>query len=60
MKKDAPVFENDVYVLQLDGTTLLDTKPYVPGFDVRAMAKSGWISGKTVGLSEFRSDGRFC
>lgn len=44
----------------LDGTPLLDIKPYVPDFDVRAMAKCGWTKGKTSRLSEFRSDGRFC
>jgi tRNA (adenine37-N6)-methyltransferase len=43
----------------LDGTPLLDIKPYVPAFDIRAMAKPGWTSGKTVNLNEFRSDGRF-
>ncbi len=31
------------HVDMLDGTPLLDIKPYVPGFDVRADASSGWL-----------------
>lgn len=31
----------------LDGTPLLDIKPYVPKFDCRHNAKSGWLKGKT-------------
>ena len=30
----------------LDGTPLLDIKPYVPSFDCRPDAASGWIQGK--------------
>ena len=30
----------------LDGTPLLDIKPYVPQFDQRANAKIGWLEGK--------------
>jgi tRNA (adenine37-N6)-methyltransferase len=30
----------------LDGTPLLDIKPYVPRFDCRPDATSGWIEGK--------------
>jgi tRNA-Thr(GGU) m(6)t(6)A37 methyltransferase TsaA len=28
----------------LDGTPLLDIKPYVPEFDLRAGARSGWLA----------------
>jgi tRNA-Thr(GGU) m(6)t(6)A37 methyltransferase TsaA len=31
----------------LDGTPLIDIKPYVPTFDYRADAKIGWLEGKT-------------
>ena len=30
----------------LDGTPLLDIKPYVPKFDVRENVKIGWLKGK--------------
>ena len=31
----------------LDGTPLLDIKPYVPKFDIIASASNGWVAGKT-------------
>ncbi len=43
----------------LDGTPLLDIKPYVPEFDLRNADKIGWFSGKTGKLPETRGDGRF-
>jgi len=30
----------------LDGTPLIDMKPYVPSFDHRAVARIGWLEGK--------------
>ena len=30
----------------IDGTPLLDIKPYVPGVDKRAVIKLGWLAGK--------------
>ena len=30
----------------LDGTPLIDVKPYVPKFDERKGAKAGWLEGK--------------
>jgi tRNA-Thr(GGU) m(6)t(6)A37 methyltransferase TsaA len=30
----------------IDGTPLLDIKPYVPGVDDRSAVKSGWLKGK--------------
>ena len=30
----------------LDGTTLIDIKPYVPSFDHRADVRIGWLQGK--------------
>jgi tRNA-Thr(GGU) m(6)t(6)A37 methyltransferase TsaA len=44
----------------LDGTPLLDIKPYVPEFDSRSTEKIGWLSGKIGELPEIRDDGRFC
>ena len=43
----------------LDGTPLLDIKPYVPEFDKATSVKTGWLknTGKTV--SERKSDKRF-
>jgi tRNA (Thr-GGU) A37 N-methylase len=43
----------------LDGTPLLDIKPYVPAFDDRAGASLGWFAGRLDRLVEARSDGRF-
>ena len=43
----------------LDGTPLLDIKPYVPEFDTPAEVRSGWL-GKAKGQSKtHRSDQRF-
>lgn len=33
----------------LDGTPLLDIKPYVARFDYREGARSGWVDKKTIG-----------
>lgn len=43
----------------LDGTPLLDIKPYVPEFDSRDADKIGWLSGKIDKLPGARDDGRF-
>ena len=43
----------------LDGTPLLDIKPYVPEFDERASAATGWIRSRTQHLPEVGDDGRF-
>ena len=43
----------------LDGTPVLDVKPYVAEFDAYPDAASGWFSGKLGGISEKRSDDRF-
>jgi len=51
------LFIEDVDVL--DGTPLLDIKPYVPGFDDRKDALSGWLSEIYERSDEARSDGRF-
>ena len=43
----------------LDGTPLLDIKPYVPGFDNRKVHNIGWMEKKINNLAEARDDGRF-
>ena len=43
----------------IDGTPLLDLKPYVPEFDVRVVERTGWIGEKTAKITEIADDGRF-
>ena len=43
----------------LDGTPLLDLKPYVPAFDSYPDASSGWLERNTLKVESFRSDERF-
>jgi len=43
----------------LDGTPLLDIKPYVPGFDIHKVHKIGWMEKKIKNLDEAEDDGRF-
>ena len=43
----------------LDGTPLLDIKPYVPGFDICKVDKIGWMEKKIKNLAEAQDDGRF-
>lgn len=43
----------------VDGTPLLDIKPYVPRFDSRDTGQIGWFSGKIQDAEELRADARF-
>jgi len=43
----------------VDGTPLLDIKPYVPKIDAREVQKTGWLENKIEKLSNAKSDGRF-
>jgi tRNA-Thr(GGU) m(6)t(6)A37 methyltransferase TsaA len=43
----------------LDGTPLLDIKPYIPEFDAVSDVRIGWLSGKIVDGEVSRSDDRF-
>jgi tRNA-Thr(GGU) m(6)t(6)A37 methyltransferase TsaA len=43
----------------VDGTPLLDIKPYVPEFDVREAEKTGWLERNVHKLSTSKDDGRF-
>jgi len=43
----------------VDGTPLLDIKPYVPEVDARQAERIGWLAGKVDRVSERRADKRF-
>jgi len=43
----------------IDGTPLLDIKPYIPKFDVWEVDKIGWIGKNIKKLEEAEDDGRF-
>lgn len=43
----------------LDGTPLLDIKPYVPEFDTYTDTKTGWLEKARKTVSRRRSDDRF-
>lgn len=43
----------------LDGTPLLDIKPYVPEFDTQTSVRTGWLEGKGGNSHKSRSDERF-
>jgi tRNA-Thr(GGU) m(6)t(6)A37 methyltransferase TsaA len=43
----------------LDGTPLLDLKPYVPAFDARATERIGWFAGRLDRVHTTRADERF-
>jgi tRNA-Thr(GGU) m(6)t(6)A37 methyltransferase TsaA len=43
----------------LDGTPLLDIKPYVPALDDRAEPRIGWYAGRLDRLDDTRADRRF-
>ncbi len=52
--------QNRLYVADvdvLDGTPLLDIKPYVPAFDSFEQSRVGWLNGKSA--SEVVADSRF-
>ncbi|HUH82786.1 MAG TPA: tRNA (N6-threonylcarbamoyladenosine(37)-N6)-methyltransferase TrmO [Nitrososphaerales archaeon] len=51
-----------LYVQDLDvveGTPLLDIKPYVPEFDSRLGGRVGWYAARLGRLRQVRADGRF-
>jgi tRNA-Thr(GGU) m(6)t(6)A37 methyltransferase TsaA len=43
----------------IDGTPLLDIKPFVPEFDQRKAERIGWLEKKVDKLHSSRDDGRF-
>ena len=42
----------------IDGTPLLDIKPYVPDFDMRKTDQIGWLTGRSRNERHVRADGR--
>ena len=53
---------NILYVKNVDmlnGTPLLDIKPYVPEFDKRVVTKIGWLDKNVKKLPTAKDDGRF-
>jgi len=55
--RDGEISIEDVDIL--DGTPLLDIKPYVPAFDSYPKERSGWLSGCEEKVVPARSDERF-
>ena len=55
---DGPVLHVEELDL-LDGTPLLDIKPYVPPFDERAGARYGWFEQRAQDVHTVRADARF-
>ncbi|RLF33244.1 MAG: tRNA (N6-threonylcarbamoyladenosine(37)-N6)-methyltransferase TrmO [Thermoplasmata archaeon] len=54
--------KNILYIQDVDvveGTPLLDIKPYVPDFDIRSVNKIGWLKRRKHKLKNMRDDGRF-
>lgn len=43
----------------LDGTPLLDVKPYIPEFDAQTEVSTGWFKQSRETVSQYRSDERF-
>ena len=43
----------------VDGTPLLDIKPYVPEFDFRDVKSTGWLEHSVHKIPKLRDDGRF-
>lgn len=44
----------------LDGTPVIDIKPYVPEFDAYPDERAGWLASTSEVARTRRSDGRFC
>ncbi len=56
------VKDNLLYIQDMDivdGTPLLDIKPYVPEFDIRHVEKKGWLENNIHKLDKAKDDGRF-
>jgi tRNA-Thr(GGU) m(6)t(6)A37 methyltransferase TsaA len=43
----------------VDGTPLLDVKPYIPEFDIRKVQRIGWLEENVHKLSTSKDNGRF-
>ena len=54
--------ENIIHIQDVDivdGSPLLDIKPYIPKFDIREVKKIGWLERNIHKLSTSKDDGRF-
>ena len=54
--------DNVLYIQEvdiIDGTPLLDIKPYVKEFDTRPSDKKGWLENNVAKLHKTKDDGRF-
>jgi len=56
-RKGATLYIRDLDIV--DGTPLLDIKPYVPEFDGRAVDKIGWLEKQVQKLRTVMDNGRF-
>ena len=54
--EDNVLYIKDVDIV--DGTPLLDIKPYIPAVDVREDARIGWLTARVDKMSKTVSDGR--
>jgi tRNA (Thr-GGU) A37 N-methylase len=43
----------------LNGTPILDIKPYIPAFDHYEVNREGWLTGRDDDIKTMRSDERF-
>ena len=55
--ENATLFIQDIDII--DQTPLLDIKPFVPDFDVRKAAKTGWLKKKASNAEKISDNGRF-
>ena len=55
--KDGVLYIRNVDIL--DGTPLLDIKPYVPQFDAQVEVRTGWLEKAMKAVSNRKSDNRF-
>ena len=55
--KDGTLFIRNVDIL--DGTPLLDIKPYVPVFDAQEKVRTGWLGKARKTVSNRKADDRF-
>jgi tRNA-Thr(GGU) m(6)t(6)A37 methyltransferase TsaA len=53
----ATIYVQDVDII--DQTPLLDIKPFVPDFDMRKAARTGWMAKKAASAEKMFDDGRF-
>lgn len=55
--------EDNILILEnvdmLDGTPVLDIKPYLPSFDQPQNVRIGWLEGRSDSVKSKRSDDRF-